>query len=248
MIPYFSWSEFSIFGLTIYVWGILVSLGFLAGIFASYFYAKKKGINATLILESGFWIILAGIIGGRLGQILYEPSLLMHPFELVQIWTGGMSFFGGLIGASGALLLFLWKRHTLTWETIDVFAFGLPVGEMIGRIGCFLIHDHPGGETSFFLGVLYPDGVVRFDHGLLLVLSSAVLAVIFFIFRKKMFRPGSMFAFWALWEGCVRFLLDFDRVLDVRYWGLTPGQYLAMALAILGILIIFKDKFIKKYE
>jgi phosphatidylglycerol:prolipoprotein diacylglycerol transferase len=240
MIPYFAWSEIHLLGLTIYVWGIFVALGFLVGTFAAAWFAKKQNLDRKLIVDLAFWMIIAGIVGGRLGQLFYTPELLSHPLLILMIWQGGLSFFGGLIAAGATAIAFLRFKRLPVLPYVEALAFGLPFGEMIGRIGCFLIHDHPGKETTFFLGILYPDGIVRGDHGLYLVLTSAFLAVIFLMLLRIKDRPGLFVGLFALYEGCVRFLLDFNRVTDVRYIGFTPGQFASIALAVAGGIVLWR--------
>jgi phosphatidylglycerol:prolipoprotein diacylglycerol transferase len=246
MIPYFAWSEIHLLGLTIYVWGIFVALGFLAGTFVAAWFAKKRNLDRKLIIDLAFWMIVAGIVGGRLGQLFYTPELLAHPLQILMIWQGGLSFFGGLIAAGATAFIFLKYKKIPMLPYAEALVFGLPFGEMIGRIGCFLIHDHPGKETTFFLGVLYPDGIVRGDHGLYLVITSAILAVIFLLLLRIKEQPGLFLGLFALYEGCVRFLLDFNRVTDVRYVGLTPGQFASIALALAGGMILWRLFILKR--
>ena len=162
------------------------------------------------------------------------------------MWHGGMSVYGGFIGATIAGTIYLLKKEFDFWAHIDALIFSLPLGLFIGRLGCFFIHDHPGIETDFFLGVQYAGGV-RHDLGLYLSLNGLILFLVFlFLGRKKRF-DGFYTAFFAMWYGIARFLLDFLRANDVfgadtRYFNLTLAQYLSLALFIFGIILFFKLK------
>ena len=136
-------------------------------------------------------------------------------------------------------------------DYIEQGFYALPLGIGIGRIGCFLIHDHPGTLTHFFLGVKYPDGV-RFDLGLLESILGFILFIVFYFLFKKLIKvrfglvAGLSMASYAV----VRFLFDFLRATpdfpggDLRYLSLTPAQWgmLAVLLALTLTFILGRVK------
>lgn len=106
----------------------------------------------------------------------------------------------------------------------------------------FLGHLHPGTETAFFLGVKYPDGIIRHDLGLYLSINGLVLFLIFLILLKKKVKQGTFIIVFLLWYGVIRFLLDFLRahdgnMVDTRYYNLTPAQYASILIFVLGVVI-----------
>ena len=240
MIPFFTFTSFPLGPLTIHVWGIFVALGFLFGGFMAARFAKRRGDDPKLIWDLVLYFVLAGMIGGRLGHVLfYDPGYyLQHPVEIVEIWKGGLSWFGGLIASTVVGIWYLRRKHVDVWRYVDAISFGLPFGIWIGRIGCFLIHDHPGTATHFFLGVRYPDEIARHDLGLYESISGLALALIVLWLSRKERQAGTYFAAFSLWYGATRFFLDFLRVIDVRYFGLTPGQYCSIALIVFGVGVI----------
>ncbi|MBU0614096.1 prolipoprotein diacylglyceryl transferase, partial [Patescibacteria group bacterium] len=145
MIPYIELHQFIVFGITLYAWGILVSLGFFVGLLVAKMHAKKHGLDDKKMIDLAFWILLASIIGGRIGHIPYAFEwYLKEPLNIFRMWDGGMSVFGGFIGALFATVIFLKIKKLPFWGYASSAIFGLPFGLWIGRIGCFLIHDHPG--------------------------------------------------------------------------------------------------------
>lgn len=237
MIPYLAFATFAIGPLSIHVWGIFVALGFLFAGFMAARFAKQRGENPEIIWDLVLWMIVAGMVGGRLGHVLfYDPAYYVaHPVEIFEIWKGGLSVYGGFILGAIVAVCRLRRQHVDVWRYADIVAFGLPFGKWIGRIGCFLIHDHPGTATDFVLGVQYPDGVTRHDLGLYLSINGFVLAMVMLWLSRKERPTGFYLAVFSIWYGVVRFGLDVLRVIDVRYFGLTPGQYFSMALFIFGI-------------
>lgn len=237
MIPFIAWHTISLGPLTLQVWGLFVAIGFLLGTLMAAWLAKERGDDAQIIFDLVPWLVFAAIIGGRLGDVIfYRPGYyLANPLEILMVWHGGASFFGGLIACILVAFWYFKKKQVDVWRYADLLAFGLPVGYLFGRIGCFLIHDHPGTATHFFLGVKYPDGVVRHDLGLELALNALVMAIVFAWLSRKPRPVGLYLGIYALWYGAFRFLSDFLRVADAKYFGLTPAQYLCLLLIVFGI-------------
>ena len=253
MIPWFQYEKINVGFLSLNVWGILVSLGFLAGMFVAYFELQKKNLEANRVYDLAFWIILSAMIGGRLLYVSeYLNFYLASPLDILKIWQGGMSVYGGFIGAVLATVIYL-RWHKLNfWQYADAVVFGLPLGLFIGRLGCFLIHDHPGLRTNLFFGVAYPDGG-RFDLGLLLSINGLVLFLFFLILHRREWFSGFYVAVFCIWYGAARFFLDFLRARDIagadpRYFGLTLAQYLSVGLFCVGIYIFFKLKIKSEFK
>lgn len=237
MLPYVEFTTIQIGPLTLYVWGLFVALGFaLAALVAGKFAEKRYGLDAKHVYDLTGWSIVAGIVGGRMGHVfLYEPAYYWaNPWEVLYIWEGGLSLFGGLFAGVLLGVWYLKKHHLDVWKYSDAVFFGLPFGLWVGRIGCFLIHDHPGTATEFFMGIEYPDGIVRHDHGLYLSINSLLMAIVFLVLAKKQRPTGFYIALFSVWYGAVRFFLDFYRLYDVKYLMLTPAQYGSLALIVFG--------------
>lgn len=193
------------------------------------------------------WVIVGAFIGARLFHVLlYEPAFFFsHPAQIIAFWNGGLSISGGLLGAVLAGVWFLKRRKVALLVSTDVLVFGLPLGVFIGRIGCFVTHLHPGIPTDFFLGVLYPDGVLRHDLGLYLSLNGLVLFLLFLVLRRRRLPVGSFIVGYLLWDGATRFALDFLRatqgdIVDARYLDLTPAQYLSILFFAAGLFGLWK--------
>jgi phosphatidylglycerol:prolipoprotein diacylglycerol transferase len=111
------------------------------------------------------------------------------------------------------------------------------VGWYFGRLGCTLAHDHLGGYTDFMLAVHFPDGP-RHDLGWYEWLYTVGLTLLVFCIRRKPVSPGVLVGLVSCAYAPVRFGLDFLRVEDIRYGGLTPGQYFSVALLVFGIRVL----------
>lgn len=247
MIPYIELHTFDIGPLTIQVWGTLVALGFVLGTLASGWYAKTRQLEVKIFWDTLAWVIIGALVLSRFFHVLFYDFqfFVENPMKIFAVWEGGFSVIGGFIGAVIIGAWYLSYRKVKFWPYFDAGIFGLPLGLFIGRMGCALIHDHPGKETNFFLGVEYPDGIIRHDHGLYLSINGLILFLVFLLLKKFKVREGTYTAVFLLWYGAVRFILDFYRategtITDARYLGLTPAQYAGIVMFGLGLFVFFK--------
>ncbi|MDA0208502.1 MAG: prolipoprotein diacylglyceryl transferase [bacterium] len=242
MIPYVEFTQFHLGPIPVNVWGFCVALGVLLAAIVAGWFVKREGGDPVKIYDLAFWVLLFGVIGARLGYILFYDLAMIwqRPLDIPAIWHGGMSIFGGAVAATIFTIWYLRRQQLDVWTYVGASVFGLPVGLWIGRIGCFLIHDHPGTATDFILGVEYPDGVVRHDHGLYLSLNGLLMAVVFFLLAKTPRKPAFYVAVFSVWYGALRFFLDFLRIAEVKYLGLLPSQYFGIALVLFGIGIFIR--------
>lgn len=235
MIPWFQFTAIHLGPLTLYVWGIFAALGLLAGAWAAAGLAKERGLDEKIIWDVAAVAAVAGIAGGRLFHVFfYAPAgYAAAPLSAFALWDGGISIIGSLLGALTAVLVFLRKKNLPVLAYLDTATFGFPLGYAIGRVGCFLIHDHPGTLTHFVLGVKFPDGV-RHDLGLYEAFNGLGLFLLFLLLKNRGAKPPTYAIAFLLWYGAVRFFLDFLRADDARYLFLTPAQYVSAVLCIAG--------------
>ena len=163
MIPWFQYLSYELGPLSVQVWGSFVAMGIFLGLYIVHHRAKKEGLESQVLIDAGLWMIIGGLIGARVFHVLfYEPHLyISNPVEIIRIWHGGMSSYGSFFGAGLALLLFVKKRKLskdLLLQSVDIFAYGTLYGWILGRVGCFMIHDHLGKPCDGFLAIQSPDG------------------------------------------------------------------------------------------
>ncbi len=244
MIPWIESHTFALIGITFQTWGVFVAAGYALGTHLAWKRAKAKGLDPNVVLDLAFWIFIGAFLGARIFHVgLYDPAYYVdHPWDAIDPRKPGFSMFGGFFGAA---VVFFWtmRARALDWMSYaDTLIWGLPWGCGVGRIGCFLIHDHPGTLTNFVLGVRYPDGQTRHDLGLYLSILGFVTGAWFLWLNRKERRPGFWFGTYMIIEGISRFGLDFLRIADARYFGLTPSQYLSVPLFMLGVWMVLRNR------
>jgi phosphatidylglycerol:prolipoprotein diacylglycerol transferase len=225
--------------------GILVALGVILGARLSERRAERIGLKREIVADSILFIVGFGfLLGHPFDMLFYDPEKVREdPMQLLFFWTS-LSSFGGFFGAVAGGFIWKWRRGYPLTPALDQVAFGLPLGWLFGRTGCFIVHDHPGALTDFFLAVdNYPyEGITgpRHDLGLYEVFWSLLVIPLFFYLDRKP-RPHGYFIAWiAILYAPVRFGLDFLREADKTYGGLTPGHYSSAVTLALGLFMLWR--------
>lgn len=247
MIPFIYIPIIQIGPITLQIWGLLVSLGILTALLIAKKILQQRGIDDKHLISLAFWIIVGAFLGARIFHTLfYEPAFFFaNPIEILKIWHGGLSSYGGFAGALFAALIFFKKNRVDPNYYVHAIIFAFPWGWAIGRVGCFLIHDHPGTLTHSILGLKYPDGT-RFDLGLIEILNGLGMGLVTLVSKKLKAGDMTVSSIGILWYGGFRFLTDFLRATDLsgsdaRYLGLTPAQYGSILLCVGATFILSRS-------
>ncbi|GAB4262403.1 MAG: prolipoprotein diacylglyceryl transferase [Pararhodobacter sp.] len=215
------------------------------------------------------WIILGVILGGRLGFVLfYQPGYyLAHPAQILRIWEGGMSFHGGLLGATLAGFAFARVNRIRASAIGDSMAMVIPVGLGLGRIANFINAELWGHPTTLPWGVVFPGagGVCPpewlalcarhptqlYEAGLEGLLLGVVMLVL--VTRgRALGLPWLLTGVFLAGYGAARIVVEFWRMPDAQFlaqdpagyvlrlgdFGLTMGQALSLPMLILGLGLI----------
>lgn len=233
MIPYIRPEPIALFGgLKLQPFGMLVVTGVLAGAWLVRRRAREAGIALQEVQDMIFWAVIPGFIMAHWWTvILYHPEWLESRgwIVLLKFWEG-LSSFGGFFGAFLGLAFYFRGRKKSWIPQAEIILQGLTLGWIFGRLGCTVVHDHPGQFSDFFLAVQYPEGS-RFDLGLLeFLFTSLILFPVSLFMHARRARTGLYLIVAPLLYAPVRFALDFLRIedqpgADLRYGGLTPAQY-----------------------
>ena len=247
-IPYFSLPTIPLGIVDLQPFGILVASGVLFGSWIG----RKRG--AVLHLRDDDirvlvgYLLIFGFIGAHVFDVLWyqRDELRKDPLLLVKVWAG-ISSYGGFIGATVGYFLFLWRhRPAVPLAVADTVGWGILPGFTIGRLGCTVVHDHPGRATDFFLAIDFPAAVAkgrgflpgpRHDLGLYEFLYLLVVLAVFWLLTRKEKPVGFAIAFAAISYAPVRFFLEYLRLpsTDPRYAGLTFAQYVSIVTLLVGI-------------
>jgi phosphatidylglycerol---prolipoprotein diacylglyceryl transferase len=192
------------------------------------------------------WMALGVILGGRLGYVLfYKPGYyLNHPAEILQVWEGGMSFHGGLLGVVVATYLFSRQRHLHSFRVGDLLCCAAPIGLFLGRLANFVNGELFGRVTDSALGMVFPNGGPLPRHPSQLY-EAALEGVLLFILMAVLVRrepvrhrPGLLLGIFLIGYGIARATAEFFREPDAHLGFIigpvTMGQILCIPMILIG--------------
>ena len=195
------------------------------------------------------YIAVGIILGGRAGYVLFYnlPFFLENPGEIAKLWTGGMAFHGGLLGAVLGLSVFAWRNKVPVLTVADVTAAGVPFGLLFGRLANFIKPELWGRVSDAPWAMVFPGGGPLPRHPSQLyeaALEGVVLVAILLwaVRRGALQRPGLVTGLFTLGYGLARITAEFFREPDPQlgflFGGATMGMLLSIPLVVLGIVLI----------
>jgi phosphatidylglycerol:prolipoprotein diacylglycerol transferase len=230
-------------------------LACLIGTYLSVKAAEKKGIPIAVSLNVIFIAFIFTILGARLYFIVqYYQFFLTFPSEIFKLWKGGFSSYGGMIGGSLSVLIYLWKKKIPVWKFADCCAIPFALGVFLTRIGCFMngccfgkisnipwAISFPRGSAPYMIqissGQISPNDTTSLPvHPTQLYYSFGGLIILFVLltFQKKMTNDGHLFLLFITLYSVSRFIIEFYRWdLNIDLAGiLSYIQFFSIAIAI----------------
>jgi phosphatidylglycerol:prolipoprotein diacylglycerol transferase len=237
-------------------YGVLVAMAFLIGLWLAGRRGVRDGIPAERILDSGPWMILGTIIGARAFYVAtyWKEAFAGEPwYEIFMIQHGGLVFYGGFIGASIAVIIYLRKKQLPVWKFGDAVAPSIALGYVFGRFGCLMNGCCYGKPTDLPWAIHFPEGrdangVPYHPTGGVGVhptqIYDALLNFFFYLllawlYRRKKF-DGQIFAIYLMgYAGLRSFVESFrgDYSSDHIHGILTPAQMVSLAIFTAGLVL-----------
>lgn len=214
---------------TVYSYGVLVALGFLAGLALARSLAARQGLDQRKIATLCCWLIIAGLLGARLWYVAqYWSEFDDRPWEAVFLWQGGLVFYGGWLAALAAGWWYARRQGWPFWAVADLMAPVVALAHGIGRFGCLLNGCCHGRHPGWLIFPWQPTQLYE-AIGLLALAGLSVTAV-------GRWRPGRVFAAYLAGYGALRFLVEFWRGDDRPFLGLlSVPQWISVALVIAAL-------------
>ena len=206
---------------------------------------ERRDIDDFLV-----WATLCVVFGGRIGYVLfYQPGYyLQHPIEALYLWHGGMSFHGGALGVTLAILLFTRARRLPVLAFSDVIAEAIPIGLFFGRIANFINGELFGRETDIPWAMVFPNGgpVPRHPSQLYEAVCEGLLLFLLLLLaehRGARRRPGIVTGLFLIGYAVARMSGELFRQPDAQLgflvFGTTMGQLLSIPVLIAGFILIW---------
>lgn len=236
---------FSAGRLTFYTYGLMLGLGFAAGVFLASRRAEAKELNPDSLFWFFILLLVGGVAGGRLFHVALNRWYYQDWRSILDTTQGGLAIHGVLVGGALTAAIYSRVKRIPFGKLADLVAPSVILGQAIGRIGCFFSGCCYGIETSGTWGFF-----TRFAPGLRhpyqlyeSAADFALFAALIFLSGKIAF-DGGLFAFYVLGYSVLRLLLEFFRDNDGYLAGLSYGQWGALAgiLVGAGLLAYFKTR------
>lgn len=221
----------------IYWYGVMIALGVFISSAVFQKFALKEGYTRKEISETIFWVVVWGILGGRIFHILVHFSYYQHHLlDIIKIRNGGLAVQGAIISSFVFLTVYSKIKKIEFLKTIDLFALVVPIGQAIGRIGCFLNGCCYGKPTDSLTGIQLPL-LEQKVHPTQLYYAFCYLLLFFILLKayKKKSQNGEILGLYLLSFGIMRYLIDFLRGdMVITSFGLTSTQLFGILFFFLG--------------
>jgi phosphatidylglycerol:prolipoprotein diacylglycerol transferase len=239
---------------TVYSYGVLLAAAYLLGLQFAMLRARSRGLDGQRVMDLGIWIIISALVGAKLLLLIVDfRQFTSSPRELLNLARSAGVFYGGLIAAVAVAFVYM-RRHRLPlWTTTDVFAPGIALGHIVGRLGCLLAGCCFGRPTSVPWAITFRDPAAMANVGTplnvplhptqLYEAGAEALILAFLLLFEGRGRPFPGRTFWTylLLYGVTRFIIEFYRgdsrgvVFDV----LSTSQFVSVILVPLSIVMLF---------
>ncbi|HTP03950.1 MAG TPA: prolipoprotein diacylglyceryl transferase [Nitrospirota bacterium] len=234
------------------MYGLMIGIGFLLGIYLASRRAKKEGLDQDLILDMGVYLLLAAIIGSRVLYVLTTlQEFTRNPLDAFAIWKGGLVFYGGLLAAVPVGIWYV-KKHSLpVWKTSDIMAPYVALGHAFGRLGCFFAGCCYGAPCSGPFCITFNDshslaplGVPLFPTQLMESGGEFFVFGALLILRRYKRFDGQLFWLYSIFYAVLRFSVEFFRGDAVRglYFGglISTSQIIAVLMFGFSLFMFWK--------
>ena len=259
--------SFTVFGIEIAYYGVIIALGMLAGALVAYREAKKTGQKVDDYIDFTLYTLIAAIIGARIYYVIFEWDYYSaHPLEIFNLRAGGLAIYGGVLASVLTLFIFTKVKKLKFWLMADTAVQGLIIGQIIGRWGNFFNREAFGGYTDSFFAMQLPvseaKGITQelIEHLVTIDGVSYVQVHPTFLYegtwnlllfigiclykRHKKFN-GEIFAIYLMGYGVGRFIIEglrTDQLVIKALGGIAASQVLSIVLIILAAAFVIYNR------
>jgi len=240
-------------------YGVLVALGFLAGIWIAARLARRSGLDPEKVTNLGVYCALAGLAGAKLLMVILDLDYyLRNPSELFSLSTlrAGGVFYGGLIAALVLAIVYMRRRGLPALRTSDALAPGIALGHSIGRLGCFSAGCCWGLECQRPWAVTFTDPEAHRLVGVPLnqplhptqlyeAIAEAIIFAVLYRWYGRHGHDGAVLGLYLILYSVVRFGVEFVRFHQQPnpFGGpFSAAQWIALALIVTGVLLLVRKR------
>jgi len=227
---------FSIFGIDIMWYGVLMATGMILGTYLALREAKRVGISEDDVLNLAICAIPAGVIGARLYYVIFNWSYYsQYPSQILNFRGGGMAIHGALIGGILAGFIYTKVKKLNFFKMADIALIGMPLAQAIGRWGNYINGEAHGGPTNLPWGIMV-DGVKVHPTFLYESIWNFGIFIFLWMFRKKKKYEGQIAVYYIILYSLGRFFIEGLRTDSLMLGPLRMAQVISLVGVIGGII------------
>jgi phosphatidylglycerol:prolipoprotein diacylglycerol transferase len=244
---------FEIGGFTVYTYGVLLAAAYLLGLQFALMRARTRGLDQNRVMDLGILVIVSALVGAKLLLFIIDfRTFTSRPAELWTLLRSGGVFYGGLIAAVVAALWYLWRHRMPMWTVTDVFAPGIALGHVVGRLGCLFAGCCFGRSTDVPWAITFTNQYAAENvgtplnrplHPTQLYEAGAellILGCLLLLERRGRPFPGRTFWSYMLLYGVSRFIIEFYRGDSRGMIGpLSTSQFVSAIIVPLSLIMLF---------
>lgn len=226
-------------------YGLMIGIGILAALWVIAQEAQRTGIGREHIYSLATWMVIGGILGGRLYYVVQNDFgyYLTHPQDMFATWEGGMAFYGIFLTGFPIGIWYAMKHRLPFWTLADTVCVGLPLGQAFGRIGNIVNGDIVGYPTTSPFAIIYTNphsfapalNTPFVPANFYELLLSLLIFVILLAMRTRIKIPGLLFVLYLALYSLSQFGIFFIRQNSVTLFGLKQAQLTALVVMLLLI-------------
>jgi phosphatidylglycerol:prolipoprotein diacylglycerol transferase len=238
----------------VYSYGVLLAAAYLVALQLAVVRARQRGLDGTKVMDLGIYLIIAALVGAKLMLIIVDFDYFRsQPRELLSLVRAGGVFYGGLLAALGVAIVLVRRYQLRIWTTADLFAPGIALGHVIGRLGCLLAGCCYGTPTDVPWAITFTSPLAASNvgtplgvplHPTQLYDAGAELAILVILLAtERRGRPfeGRTFWLYMLLYGISRFIVEMFRGDDRGMMlGVSTSQFVSILVVPLAIVMLLR--------
>ncbi len=239
---------FSLFGVDVMWYGVLIGLGMILALIYGIYEAKKINLKQDDLLNMAIIAFPCAIVGARAYYVIFNWGQYKNDlWQILAIRNGGLAIYGGVIAAAIVILVYCRVKKISIGLPFDILAVGLPLAQSIGRWGNFINGEAFGGETTLPWAMSIGEYVNMVHPTFLYESLWNVLSVVFVLIAKRIKKfNGELFCIYMIWYGLGRFWIEGLRTDSLYLGNFRISQIVASLSVVLGIAVIIYNRFYKK--
>jgi phosphatidylglycerol:prolipoprotein diacylglycerol transferase len=238
----------------VYSYGVLLAAAYLVALQLAVVRARHRGLDGTKVMDLGIYLIIAALVGAKLMLVVVDFEYFRNqPRELLSLVRAGGVFYGGLLAALGVAIVLVRRYQLRLWTTADLFAPGIALGHVVGRLGCLMAGCCYGTPTTMPWAITFTNPLAASNVGTPLGIplhptqlydagaELLILVILLVTERRGKTFEGRTFWLYMLLYGISRLVVEFYRGDDRgMVMGISTSQFVSLLVVPLALVMLVR--------